>query len=144
MSYSESYVKWSRSFCVGPTSSTFFSRFTLTGTSARQWSILVGEEKEVEVWLESSVQVSMIECSSRRLPPTGCLQYLTGPTGTVTSFNYRAGCTSHPCTHLQSHQYTVWNFANYKYRGHFLAPRIKPIKPERFKVAYRNQDRRTE
>ena len=84
-----------------------FSRFTLTGTSARQWSILVGEEKEVEVWLESSVQVSMIECSSRRLPPTGCLQYLTGPTGTVTSFNYRAGCTAHPCTHLQSQQYTV-------------------------------------
>ena len=59
----------------------------------------------------------MIECSSRRLPPTGCLQYLTGATGTVTSFNYRAGCTSHPCTHLQSHQYTVHGGVNYTRKG---------------------------
>merc|ERR1719219_269068 len=48
----------------------------------------------------------MIECSSRTLPPTGCLQYFTGPTGTVTSFNYRAGCTSQPCTHLQAQRYS--------------------------------------
>ena len=51
----------------------------------------------------------MIECSSLRLPPQGCLQYLTGATGTVSSFNYRAGCTSHPCTHLQNQLYTVIN-----------------------------------
>ena len=49
----------------------------------------------------------MIECSSLRLPPTGCLQYLTGPTGSLSSFNYRAGCTAQPCTHLQAQRYTV-------------------------------------
>ena len=49
----------------------------------------------------------MIECSSPRCPPRGCLQYLTGPTGTVSSFNYRAGCTAQPCTHLQAQRYTV-------------------------------------
>merc|ERR1719219_603890 len=48
----------------------------------------------------------MIECSSRTLPPTGCLQYFTGHTGSVESFNYRAGCTSQPCTHLQAQRYT--------------------------------------
>ena len=52
-------------------------------------------------------QVRMIECSSKRCPPRGCLQYFTGPTGTISSFNYRAGCTSQPCTHLQAQRYTV-------------------------------------
>jgi len=65
-------------------------RFTLGGTFAAQWNILV----------------TMIECSSQRLPPTGCLQYFTGTTGTVSSFNLRDGCSGHPCTHLLSQQYT--------------------------------------
>merc|ERR1712241_322964 len=64
--------------------------FSLSGTTERKWNILV----------------TMIECSSKRCPPRGCLQYFTGPTGTVTSFNYRAGCPSQPCTHLQAQRYT--------------------------------------
>ena len=65
--------------------------FSLTGATERKWNILV----------------SMIECSSPRCPPRGCLQYFTGTTGTIESFNYRAGCTSQPCTHLQAQRYSV-------------------------------------
>lgn len=66
-------------------------KITLAGGFEATWNILV----------------SMIECSSRRLPPAGCLQFLTGASGTVSSFNFRAGCTVHPCTHLQDHRYTI-------------------------------------
>jgi len=45
---------------------------TLSGSTARRWKI----------------KVSMIECDSLSLPPQGCLQYHTGATGTVKSFNW--------------------------------------------------------
>ena len=49
--------------------------FSLTGATERKWNILV----------------SMIECSSPRCPPRGCLQYFTGTTGTITTYNYNSG-----------------------------------------------------
>ena len=86
-------------------------KFTLGGNFEANWNILVKTIDNNKMGLfqleHFSSQVSMIECSSLRLPPQGCLQYLTGVTGTVSSFNFRAGCTSHPCTHLQSQLYTV-------------------------------------
>merc|ERR1711892_896663 len=59
----------------------------LTGTSARTWKI----------------KVSMIECGSLSLPPTGCLQYHTGITGTVRSFNFLAPTGAYE--HLKSQFY---------------------------------------
>jgi len=42
-----------------------------------------------------TIKVTQIECSSKRLPPDGCLQYFTAPesaaTGTISSFNYNSG-----------------------------------------------------
>jgi len=62
---------------------------TLTGSSSRTWKI----------------KVSMIECGSRALPPPGCLQYHTGTTGTVRSFNFLAPAGSYE--HLRSQFYQV-------------------------------------
>lgn len=40
-----------------------------------------------------TIKVTQVECSSKRLAPTGCLQYLTSMdgTGTLNTFNYNAG-----------------------------------------------------
>ena len=51
----------------------------LTGSTARTWKILV----------------TQILCSSRTLPPTGCLQYHTGTTGQMRSFNFLATSYQH-------------------------------------------------
>merc|ERR1719228_1181667 len=61
---------------------------TLLGTTARSWRI----------------KVSMIECSSLVKPPQGCLQYHTGTTGTVSSFNYQ---DSAAYRHLAATSYTT-------------------------------------
>jgi len=62
---------------------------TLSGTTtSRNWKI----------------KVSMIECSSLTKPPTGCLQYFTGSTGSVSSFNYQDSATY---TQVQSHAYST-------------------------------------
>ena len=63
--------------------------FTLTGSTSRTWNLLV----------------SQLECGSLSLPPTGCLQYHTGSTGTVRSFNWQDSDTS--LIHLQSQFYSV-------------------------------------
>ena len=49
------------------TSSNAVLNAVLTGSSSRKWKILS----------------TQIPCSSRMLPPTGCLQYHTGTTGQV-------------------------------------------------------------
>ena len=51
----------------------------LTGSTARTWKMLV----------------TQIPCSSRTLPPTGCLQYHTGTTGQLRSFNFLASSYQH-------------------------------------------------
>jgi len=61
---------------------------TLTGATARKWKM----------------KVSMVECDSLQKPPQGCLQYHTGNTGSVRSFNYQ---DSTAYNHLQSHSYNV-------------------------------------
>jgi len=61
---------------------------TLTGSTARKWKI----------------KVSMIECNSLQKPPQGCLQYHTGTTGTVSSFNWQ---DSTAYEHLQSQSYNA-------------------------------------
>merc|ERR1719184_125681 len=46
----------------------------------------------------------MVECSSLVKPPTGCLQYFTGSSGSVSSFNWQ---DSTAYEHLQSTSYTA-------------------------------------
>jgi len=52
--------------------------FTWTSTTSKTWKI----------------HVMQIPCDAEWKAPTGCLQYFTGATGTVYSYNYQAG-TSH-------------------------------------------------
>lgn len=40
-----------------------------------------------------NVRVDQIECSNTLLAPTGCTQYFTGLSGTITSYSYQAGTT---------------------------------------------------
>lgn len=49
-----------------------------SGTTGRKWKIKVTE----------------IECDSTFCAPAGCLQYYTGSTGTITSFNYDSSATA--------------------------------------------------
>merc|ERR1719427_224464 len=50
-----------------------------------------------------TIKITQIECSSKRLAPSGCLQYFTGDTGTIETFNYNsAGGTL-----LASHDYSA-------------------------------------
>jgi len=44
-----------------------------------------------------NIRVTQIECSSKILPPFGCLQYFTGLTGRITTFNFNA---VQPSSHL--------------------------------------------
>jgi len=37
-----------------------------------------------------TIKVTQVECSSKLKAPNNCLQYLTGDTGTITTFNYNA------------------------------------------------------
>ena len=37
-----------------------------------------------------TIKVTQIECSSRTRAPDGCLQYFTGTTGTIETFNYNS------------------------------------------------------
>ena len=34
------------------------------------------------------IKVTQIECTNRSRPPSGCLQYFTGATGRIETFNY--------------------------------------------------------
>ncbi|XP_059078418.1 uncharacterized protein LOC131876898 [Tigriopus californicus] len=38
-----------------------------------------------------NIKVSYISCSSRQRAPSGCTQYFTGRTGTITSYNFQGG-----------------------------------------------------
>ena len=38
-----------------------------------------------------TIKVTQIECSSKNLAPSGCLQYFTGTTGTINTYNYNSG-----------------------------------------------------
>jgi len=60
----------------------------MTGNTARTWKF----------------KVSMVECNSLQKPPAGCLQYHTGTTGTVRSFNYQ---DSTAYEHLQDQSYNT-------------------------------------
>merc|ERR1712110_750684 len=61
----------------------------LTGSTARTWKMLV----------------TQIPCDSRTLPPTGCLQYYTGTTGQLRSFNFLASSSSYQ--HLNDQYYKI-------------------------------------
>ena len=37
------------------------------------------------------MQVTQVECSSKRLAPNGCLQYFTQDSGEIQTFNYNSG-----------------------------------------------------
>ena len=37
-----------------------------------------------------TIKVTQIECSSKTKAPDGCLQYFTGTTGTIETFNFNA------------------------------------------------------
>lgn len=60
---------------------------TLTGNQSPMWKI----------------KVSMIECGSLSVPPNGCMQYHTGLTGTIRSFNFNAPSSAY--NHLQGQNY---------------------------------------
>lgn len=47
-----------------------------------------------------NIHVMQIPCTATWKPPSGCTQYFTGTTGTVSSYNYQGG------VHLASQQYT--------------------------------------
>lgn len=53
------------------------------------------------------VKVSHIECTSRYAPPNGCLQWLMGNTGTITSFNFDGDSTCATGCHLHNQFYTA-------------------------------------
>lgn len=56
------------------------------------------------------VKVSQIACSSENKAPAGCLQYYTGVTGTIKSFNWVDGsgaCAATGGCHLQSQDYVA-------------------------------------
>eukprot|EP00090_Calanus_glacialis_P019172 TRINITY_DN29510_c0_g1_i1.p1 TRINITY_DN29510_c0_g1~~TRINITY_DN29510_c0_g1_i1.p1 ORF type:complete len:427 (-),score=76.48 TRINITY_DN29510_c0_g1_i1:137-1417(-) len=42
-----------------------------------------------------TIKVTQIECSSKTLAPSGCLQYFTGTTGQIDTFNYNSGNGAH-------------------------------------------------
>ena len=58
--------------------------FTWTTTGTRTWNI----------------HVMQIACTAKWKPPEGCLQYFTGTTGTISSYNYLGG------THLANQLYS--------------------------------------
>jgi len=72
---------------VGSTTSATVE-FTTTGTASvsRNWNILV----------------SQIPCSKSYTPPSGCLQYFTGTSGKIKTFNFDGGDTT---THLANQNY---------------------------------------
>jgi len=72
---------------VGSTTSATVE-FTTTGSSStsRTWDILV----------------SQIPCSKTYTPPSGCLQYFTGTSGKIKTFNFDGGDTT---THLANQNY---------------------------------------
>ena len=37
-----------------------------------------------------TIKVSQVPCSSKTKAPQGCLQYFTGSTGTITTYNYNS------------------------------------------------------
>ena len=37
------------------------------------------------------MQVTQVLCSSKLKAPQGCLQYFTGESGTITTYNYNSG-----------------------------------------------------
>ncbi|CAB4058481.1 unnamed protein product [Lepeophtheirus salmonis] len=52
------------------------------------WSIVVGSDTSVNrLW---NIKTSQIPCNSNFKAPNGCVQYFTGPSGTISSYN-RAG-----------------------------------------------------
>ena len=52
------------------------------------------------VW---DIKVTQVECSNPNAPDSGCLQYQTGVSGRIETFNYGAGTEAH----ANSQQYTV-------------------------------------
>ena len=38
-----------------------------------------------------TIKVTQVECSSKTKAPDGCLQYFTGTTGTIETYNYNGG-----------------------------------------------------
>jgi len=51
-----------------------------------------------------NIRVTQIECTSKTTSPIGCLQYFTGLTGRITTFNFNA---VQPSSHLDKQQYKV-------------------------------------
>ena len=49
------------------------------------------------------VKVTQLECTNRSTPPTGCLQYFTGTTGRIETFNYNQGVQANK-QHLHSQE----------------------------------------
>ena len=67
------------------------------------FKVVVGESG-----LDWKILVSQIECSSKSLPPAGCLQYFMGSEGQVKSFNFGVGIVNREQGEsLQDQHYTV-------------------------------------
>lgn len=64
-------------------------KLLMTGSTARKWKI----------------KVSQVECNSKSKPEQGCLQYFTGSSGTVKTFNWDDNQAS--LEHLNNQKYQV-------------------------------------
>ena len=81
---------------------------TICGTNTDYHMIVEAEDSCNTLqfdWSSSStrswnIQISQLSCQSRWKPPEGCLQYFTGTSGYIYSYNYAGG------THLASQDYT--------------------------------------
>jgi len=72
----------------------------LTGFAAAieiRFGLLIGER-------QFSIRVSQHSCSSKNTPPGECLQYFTGSTGRLTTFNFNNNFNS---AHLHSQDYAI-------------------------------------
>ena len=65
-----------------------------------------------------NIRISQIACSASFKAPSGCAQYFTGTTGTISSFNVDGG------THLSDQSYTIC--IRYRVRECNCPPPLKP------------------
>jgi hypothetical protein len=69
------------------------------------FGIGAGDTTSTRAW---DIKVTQYNCDDPKGGPTGCLQYFTGMSGTVSSFNFPIGSTVGPtATHLANQKYSI-------------------------------------